>query len=192
MTGKYEGVHAFLFLYEEDFTPPEEVVEAIQRYISEDGPIFFASLFEGDFEGFVHVAADDLEQLVDFKDNELFDAGVRTQGVTEASVLTNVLAQPMGPKRQSPRFCAICRVRTTQKPATVLDAIAKKFNRDEPLVGASRVIGNFPVLVELGSDDRDALLSAIQVLLGVPGVYVEGTKIAIADTRPDGDRSSGA
>lgn len=193
MTGKYEGIHAFLFLHDDDPTAPEEVIEAIQPYISDEGPVFFASMFEGtSFRGFVHFAADSLEALIDFKDHELFDAGVRSDYVTEGAVLGATDVSPMGPKRHSPRYCAICRVRTTQRPDEVLEAIARAFDRDEPLVGASRVIGRFPLLVELGSEDPGELEGAIERLRNVDGVNGDAVRVGTVDTGDDGSKSSGA
>ncbi len=76
MTGPYEGVHGFLFLHDEDETPPEEVIEGLSKLVDrENGPVFFASLFDGAFAGFVHYAADDLPALGRFVNNELFELG---------------------------------------------------------------------------------------------------------------------
>ena len=128
MTGDYEGVHAFLFLHKNDPVPPADVIGAVEQYKGDGGPVFFAAEFRGDFAGFVHFAADTLEELMDFKDHELFDAGVRSDYVAEGTVLGAADAQPKGPKRHSPRYCAICRVRTTETPDEVLDAIAEAFD----------------------------------------------------------------
>jgi hypothetical protein len=171
VVGPYEGVHAFLFLEENDPTPASRVIPAIQKYIGDQGPVFFARQFEGEFTGFVHFAAENLESLAEFAGTALFDAGVRSNYTTEGYVLANAeTARPMGPKRQSPRFCAICRVRTTERPGDVLEAIGQAFDQTEPLVGASRVIGTYPLLVELGSDDESDLVRAITRLRGVSGV----------------------
>ena len=157
MTGDYQGVHAFLFLHKNDPVPPADVIRAVEQYKHDGGPVFFAAEFRGDFAGFVHFAADTLEELMDFKDHELFEMReFAPDYVAEGTVLGAADVQPKGPKRHSPRYCAICRVRTTRRPDEVLDAIAEAFDRDEPLVGASRVIGRFPLLVELGSVETKA------------------------------------
>ncbi len=185
MPGPYDGVHAFLYLHDNennDSTPPSEVIEALQPYVDPDeGPVFFASLLDGDFAGFVHFAADDLQSLVHFTGTTLFDAGVRSDYETEGSVHTGTDAAPRGPKRRSPRFCAICRVRTSKRPAGVLDAIADEFGNEDPFVGGSRVIGRFPVLVELGADDSANLENAIERLRNVDGVLA--VKVGTTDTR---------
>ncbi len=90
MTGPYEGVHGFLFLHEKDATPPAEVIEGLGKLLDrEHGPVFFASLFDGAFAGFVHYAADDLPALGQFVNDELFDLGVRSDHSTEAVVHTD-------------------------------------------------------------------------------------------------------
>ena len=77
MPGPYEGVHGFVFLYADDANPPEGVIENLREHVNKkEGPVFFASLFDGDFAGFAHFAADGLLGLVNFTGSELFDAGV--------------------------------------------------------------------------------------------------------------------
>jgi hypothetical protein len=193
--GPYEGVHGFVFLYDGDPTSPSEVIERVREHLNPSmGPVFFASLFDGDFAGFAHFAADDLPKLVDFAGDDMFAAGVRSDFATEGTVLKNGLAQPMGPKRHSPRFCAICRVRTSVRPGPVLREIGKAFGEKRPLVGASRVIGNFHLLVELGTRDEDALAAGIDRLRNVSGVadMMVGTTDTGQDDEEDDEPVSGA
>jgi hypothetical protein len=179
--GPYEGVHGFLFLHEGDPRPPSEVIDELRQHLDPDhGPVFFASTFEGDFAGFAHFAADDLEQLVDFTGSTLFDAGIRSDYATEGSVHRGA-GGPKGPKRKSPRFCAICRVRTNDRPKSVLAAIAEEFGDAEPFMGGSRVIARSPLLIELGSDDVPGLAEAIERLRNVPGVHA--MKVGTTDTK---------
>ncbi|MGH2540249.1 MAG: hypothetical protein ACRDGK_06990, partial [Actinomycetota bacterium] len=111
----------------------------------------------------------------------LFDAGVQSDYSTEGAV-HGAPAAPRGPKRKSPRYCAICRVRTNVQPKTVLEAIAAEFGNLDPFVGGSRVIGRFPLLVELGADDMPGLEDAIERLRNVPGVHT--IKVGTTDTKP--------
>lgn len=181
MPGPYEGVHGFVFLYEGDPRPPSEVIEDLLQHLDPDhGPVFFASTFDGDFAGFAHFAADDLEGLVNFTGSTLFDAGIRSDYATEGSVHQSAIG-PKGPKRKSPRFCAICRVRTDDRPANVLADIAEEFGDEQPFMGGSRVIARFPLLVELGADDETGLAEAIERLGEVPGV--RGMKVGTTDTK---------
>lgn len=181
MPGPYEGVHGFVFLYEGDPRPPSEVIDDLLQHLDPDhGPVFFASTFDGDFAGFAHFAADDLEGLVNFTGSTLFDAGIRSDYATEGSVHQSAIG-PKGPKRKSPRFCAICRVRTDDRPTNVLAAIAEEFGDERPFMGGSRVIARFPLLVELGADDETGLAEAIKRLGEVPGV--RGMKVGTTDTK---------
>lgn len=181
MPGPYEGVHGFVFLYEGDPRQPSEVIDDLLQHLDPDyGPVFFASTFDGDFAGFAHFAADDLEGLVNFTGSTLFDAGIRSDYAAEGSVFQSAIGLK-GPKRKSPRFCAICRVRTNDRPMDVMVAIAEEFGDEKPFIGASRVIARFPLLVELGSDDESGLAEAIERLRNVPGVHA--MKVGTTDTK---------
>ena len=69
MPGKYSGVHSFLYLYDND--DPETVIGELKEIVDpENGPVFFAELFEGDFRGFAHFGEESLEALGDFVDAE--------------------------------------------------------------------------------------------------------------------------
>lgn len=181
MPGPYEGTHAFVFLHDDDERPPAEVIDELREDLDkEHGPVFFAHLFEGDFAGFAHFAQDGLTELVDYANSRLFDAGIRSDYATEGATYIGG-GLPRGPKRKSPRYCAICRVKTNQRPATVLEAIADAFGGEEPFVGGSRVIARFQLLIELGTDDGfDSLRDAVAVLEGVDGV--QRVRYAVADT----------
>jgi hypothetical protein len=191
----YEGAHGFVFLHDDDMRAPAEVISELRQNLrtpeNPDRPIFFADTFQGDFAGFAHFAADDLEGLANLTGSLLFDAGVHSDYAVEGVVYkhSRTLA-PKGPKRKSPRFCAICRVRTSETPAVVLDAIGQAFDESEPFVGGSRVIGTFQLLIELGSDDDRSLQSAIERMLGVSGVAA--AQIATTDTGRGEDEGRGA
>ena len=173
MPGPYEGVHGFVFLHEEEGDPdPGRVVERLREELDPDnGPVFFASLFDGDFAGFGHFAADDTEQLVDFIESVLFEEGVRSDYATEGAVHESN-GQKRGPKRRSPRYCAICRIRCAlgSRPKAVLNRISEEFNDRRPFMGGARVIGRFQLLVELGSNFEDKLDLAIERVGAVDGV----------------------
>ena len=191
MPEKYEGVHAFLFLYQEDQIPPAAVVENLRPSIDRDaGPVFFAGTFEGDFQGFAHIAHDDTQALADLIAGPLWEAGVRSHYVTEGKYHKNQLSQPMGPTRNSPRFLAIARVYVTKPPTQVMANVAGFFGDrlDEygqslsPFIGASTVIGGFHLLVELGDDDRQELDRHVESLRGIDGVG--RVEVAVTDTGP--------
>jgi hypothetical protein len=184
MPGKYTGVHSFLFLYPED--DPEAVIRRLKELMDpENGPVFFADDFEGPFfRGFAHIAGGSPEELADVVD-QLWDVGVRSDLDTETKVHKTASGTEMGPKRGSPRFCAICRVQTSQRPTTVLRNIADAFGEAPPFVGASTVVGRFKLVVELGDDDRQALEEThLESLRAVDGVVPE-FEWGIADTETE-------
>ena len=84
---------------------------------------------------------------MNFTGSTLFDAGIRSDYAAEGSVFQSAI-EPKGPKRKSPRFCAICRVRTNDRPMDVMVAIAEEFGDEKPFIGAC-AIARFPLLVEL-------------------------------------------
>ena len=195
MPEPYEGAHGFVFLHDDDVRAPAEVIGELRQHLRTldrpDGPIFFAETFQGDFAGFAHFAAADLEGLAELTGSLLFEAGIHSDYAVEGVVYKHSqTSAPKGPKRKSPRFCAISRVRTSETPAVVLDAIGQEFDESEPFVGGSRVIGTFQLLIELGSDDEPSLQSAIERMLGVSGVAA--AQVATTDTgrREDEGRSA--
>jgi hypothetical protein len=188
---KYGGVHAFLFLFEGDEVPPSTVVENLRPFIDRDaGPVLFASTFEGDFQGFAHIADDDTRAIADLIDGPLWDAGVRSDYVTEGKYHVNQQGHAMGPTRNSPRFLAMARVYADQRPTLVMGNIAAFFGDEldeygqslSPFIGASTVIGGFHLLVELGDDDRRALDRHVESLRGIDGVG--RVEVAVTDTGP--------
>ena len=183
----YEGVHVFIFLYEQDETP-RAVVENLQQYIDREvGPVYFASTFEGDFQGFAHIAQDDVRAVGNFIDGPLWDAGMRSDKATEGQFHINQQQQPMGPTRNTPRFIAMARVYVDQRPTVVMGIIAAYFGDEldedgqslSSFLGASTVIGGFHLLVELGDDDREALSRHVEELREIDGVG--RVEVAVAD-----------
>lgn len=183
MPGKYTGVHSFLFVYPGD--DPEIIRRLKERMDPENGPVFFADDFEGPFfNGFAHFGADTPEGLATVVD-DLWDVGVRTETDTETKVYKTASGMLMGPKRGSPRFCAICRVQTTQRPTTVLQNVADSFGEAPPFIGASTVVGKFKLVVELGDDDRQALETKHLESLGHVDGVVPSFEWGIADTESE-------
>ena len=191
MPGPYEGVHAFAFLVAEDEFSLESVIGNLRRQIDrENGPVFFAGPCEGAFQGFVHVAADDVPAVGELVDGLLWDAGIRTDYAVESQTHKNDAPVPMGPRRTSPRFNALCRVHANQRPTQVLQNIADRFGDavDEsghsrsPFVGGSTVIARFHLLVQLGADDREALDRYVEVLGAIDGV--DRVEVAVSEEGP--------
>jgi hypothetical protein len=191
LPGQYEGVHVFAFLYEEDEILPATVIGNLQPQINREvGPVYFASFFEGDFQGFAHIAQDDARAIGAFIDGPLWDAGIHSEYVAEGQFYVNAQMRPMGPTRLTPRFIAICRVNVNQRPTRVMRNIATHFGDEldengesqSSFIGASTVIAGFHLLVELGDDDREALDRHVASLREVSGV--DRVEVAVADTEP--------
>ncbi len=190
MPGQYEPLHAFVFLSEkEGGVPLATAIANLQQYLNpQAGPVFFTSAFEGDFQGFAHIAQDDALALADFVDRELWDAGVRGAYAVEGRwheyqdlLLKGPL--PKGPVRKRYRFLALCRVHARQRPTRVMRNVADSFDdSDPPFVGASTVLADFHLLVELGDNDRTALDGHVALLREVEGI--ERVEVGIADTGP--------
>jgi hypothetical protein len=152
--------------------------------------VFFAGTFDGDFQGFAHIADDDTQAVGDLIAGSLWEAGVRSHYVTEAKYHKNQQGQAMGPTRYSPRFLAIARVYVSQPPTQVMENVARSFGDRldqygeslSAFFGASTVIGGFHLLVELGDDDRQELDRHVESLRGVDGVG--RVEVAVTDTGP--------
>jgi hypothetical protein len=190
LPGKYDGVHAFAFLYEKDEVPPATVIANLRQYIDpEVGPVYSAFLFEGAFQGVAHVAEDDPRALGSLIDGPLWDAGIHSDYAAEGQWHVNAQNQPKGPMRLTPRFIAMCRVTVNRRPTQVMRNIAGFFGDEvdadgeslSPFIAASTVIAGFHLLIELGDDDREALRRHVQSLSGVDGVA--GVEAAVADTQ---------
>jgi hypothetical protein len=191
LPGPYEGVHVFAFLSEEDEFPLESAIGNLQRSVDrERGPVFFAGLCEGAFQGFAHVAADDVPAVGELVDELLWEAGIRSDYAVEAQTHVNISGTPMGPRRRSPRFVALCRVYVNQRPTLVMQNIAAGFGDDvdkygeslTPFVGASTVIARFHLLVQLGDEDREALDRHIGSLREIDGI--DRLEVAVFEEGP--------
>jgi hypothetical protein len=191
LPGPYDGVHVFGFLFAEDGFPLESVIQKLQRFIDrEKGPVFFAGTCKGAFQGFVHVAADDVRGIGKLTDGLLWDAGIRTDYAVESQTHENNAVGPKGPRRKSPGFNALCRVHANQRPTQVLQNIADRFGdavddygeSSTPFIGGSTVIGRFHLLVQLGADDRKELDRHVELLGAVDGV--DRIDVAVSEEGP--------
>ncbi|MGQ0670718.1 MAG: Lrp/AsnC ligand binding domain-containing protein [Actinomycetota bacterium] len=187
--GKYDGLHAFVFMHR---VPPGKTIRNVIRDVRRDrdlydpdrGPVMFAAECQGDFIAFLHLVVEegDVKGLEDLRAGSLWDHGVRSEVAIEHTVF-GAPAQPMGPKRGSPRACGLQKVyvEPNERAREVLDRMV-----DVPgFQGASTVSGSFDILLEVGAEDVDSLLEAspVDALHGIPGV--ERSEAAIAIIAPD-------
>jgi len=166
MVAPYEGVHAFLFIREVD---PGDSIRAIVARLNErglvnkdEGPVFFASDFVGAFKGFVHAGADDLTALLNLLAGALWDAGVHCEPTLEGTVSGTDVALPLGPKRQSPPYCALVRIDLRRDPSVDPLVVLSRLRDVSLFQGASVVFGDFDILLELGAEDYDSLTEAVR------------------------------
>jgi hypothetical protein len=125
-----------------------------------------------------------LQRLI-FED--LWAEGVRGEHAVEGPLYTpqGVRATPMAPKRKSPPFCALVRVRTDDDPVAVMNEIARRFGDTDPFQGASVTFGTADLLVELAGDSLDAVRDPVlDVLRGTPGVVWTKTSFTYTEPRP--------
>jgi DNA-binding Lrp family transcriptional regulator len=141
-----------------------------------NGRVLFASVTVGAHKGFAHVRADegDLGALQRLIYQDLWAEGVRCEHAVEGPLYMpqGVNATPHGPpKRKSPPFCALVRVRTDDDPIAVMNEIARRFEDTDPFQGVSVTFGSADLLVELAGDSLDAVRGPVlDVIRGTPGV----------------------
>jgi hypothetical protein len=175
----YTGLHAFVFIKEVD--PGRNIADVIddladpERFTSENGRVLFASVVVGSYIGFAHVRTGegDLAALQRLIYRDLWARGVRCEHAVEGPVYTprGVNATPKGPKRKSPPFCALVRVRTDDDPVAVMSEIASRFDDNEPFQGASVIFGRADLLVELAGYTLDEVSEPVlSKIREAPGV----------------------
>jgi hypothetical protein len=174
----YTGLHAFVFIDEVD--PDRNVADVVEALGGAEGREFpngrvlFASVLVGAHKGFAHVRArdGDLAALQRLIYQDLWAVGVRSEHAVEGPVYVPQRAEalvPMGPKRRSPPFCALVRVRTD----------------DDPFQGASVTFGSADLLIELAGDTLDAVRGPVlDVIRGTPGVVWTKTSFTYSEPRP--------
>jgi hypothetical protein len=173
--------HFHVFSHAED-RRPSEVVAAVAEL---GKGVHFVGQFIGSFQVYAHLKVPELadaQQLVD----DLWPQGLRTE--TSFEVRPSTI---MGPKRRSPDFCALVRVRPKDDPFTVLDRLDEHFgplfDEDTFWYGAAVVSGRFDLLVDLGRPSLDELVETVRTdLRGVPGIGK--TETSWADLRKNSIR----
>jgi hypothetical protein len=185
----YTGLHAFVFIHGVD--PGRNVADVIDDLVDPDttfpnGRVLFASVVVGAYIGFAHVRTGDgdLAALQRLIYEDLWAKGVRCEHAVEGPVYTpmGVNAAPKGPKRKSPPFCALVRVRTDDDPTAVMTEIARRFGDADPFQGASAIFGKADLLVELAGDTLAAVSGPVlDVIRGTPGVVWTETSFAYSE-----------
>lgn len=188
--GNYTGLHAFVFINRVD--AGRNIADVIDDIGGPggaelpNGRVLFASVFVGSYIGFAHVRTGDgdLAALQRLIYHDLGAKGVHCEHAVEGPVYTpmGVNALPKGPKRRSPPFCALVRVRTDDDPAAVMHEIAGRFEDSDPFQGASVIFGTADLLIELAGDTLGAVSTPVlNVIRGAPGVVWTETSFAYSE-----------
>jgi len=187
----YTGLHGFVFI--DGVDPGRNVADVVEDLGGAEGREFpngrvlFASVLVGAHQGFAHCRADegDLAALQRLIYHDLWAEGVvRGEHAVEGPVYTQegVRVLPKGPKRKSPPFCALVRVRTDDDPVAVMNEIARRFGDTDPFQGASVTFGSADLLVELAGNSLDAVRGPVlDVIRGTPGVVWTKTSFTYSE-----------
>jgi hypothetical protein len=163
------------YCFSNDIPPGKTIREVIDDVARQPG-IRFVAQFTGEYKIFVAAEFDELEELQSAIAENYGPAGLSSKWVK-----LDGASRIMAPKRGSPDYCAIVRVRTDGDPVQVLAAIDDRFqeqyDQDEPdhhhfSYGACTVTGwDFEILVDLGADTHDKVTGFANVnLASVAGV----------------------
>ncbi|HSJ51114.1 MAG TPA: Lrp/AsnC ligand binding domain-containing protein [Actinomycetota bacterium] len=176
-----DDLHFHVFSHAED-RRPGEVVDAVAE--NAELGVDFVGQFLGSFQVYAHLrvppgdtALGDVQQIVD----DLWPQGLRTESSFEIQP-----SRIMGPKRRSPDFCALVRIRPDDDPFSVLerldDHFEPLFDEDTFWYGAAVVTGRYDLLVDLGRPSLEELGQTIRThLREIPGIGKTDT--ALADLR---------
>ena len=152
-----------------------------------NGRVLFASVLVGAHKGFAHVRADDgdLAALQRLLFEDLWAEGVRCEHAVEGPVYMpqGVNALPKGPKRKSPPFCALVRVRTDDDPIAVMNEIARRFGDSRTRSRARRSPSGRPTCwSSWPAYTLDAVRGPVLDLIrGTPGVVWTKTSFAYSE-----------
>ena len=178
----YTGVHAFVFV---DHVQRPEGDRGLSRAIDDlaDVPqVRFAARMLGSFPLFAHLRTEDVPEMLELIDLELWEAGVRCQYATEKAYSVTVDGKK-GAKRGSPGVIGLTRIWVEPAADPSVDEIDQLLQIELPRLGevfrgASSVAGGFDILVQLGHPSSlDAVLEAAKSLRRLP--FVARTETAI-------------
>lgn len=182
--------------FAEGIEPGKTARQIVQEMAKQPG-VRFVARFIGAFPVFAVAEHATLEQAQDAIGEAYVIAGLRTKWST---LLVSGMSAP---KRGSPDYCAIVRVRAAGNPETVLGAIDARFRdrftgdpgHERFWYGAGVVTGDdYDILVDLGVESPDELTrTLLQDLRTVEGVGDTSTSVAFLPgnaIRPGGSEGS--
>ena len=160
-----------MHVFSHTIEPGKSIRQVVESVGKNRDHVKFVAHFIGSFLVYTRIETPSLGDAQTFMAGPLWDAGVHSQTSTEIKV-----SRIMGPKRASPPYCALVRVRAAGSPFDLLDALDEtfksKFNENTYWYGAAVVSGRgFDVLVDLGRPSFEELWKAIvDDLLTVEGI----------------------
>jgi hypothetical protein len=155
-----DKIHLHVFSHATDRSPGDLVASVNELG---DARVIFASQYVGSFQVYAHARVDSTEDAMSLS-NALWPAGVHTTISSEVA-----LSQIQAPKRHSPQFSALVRVRPAGNPFDLLTALDERFEHlFDPdggyWYGAAVVTGRgYDVLVDLGRDTLEDLVTSVLV-----------------------------
>ena len=176
----YTGLHAFVMVDHVD--PNLHVANVVADLnaidMGDKGKVIFASTFVGDYVAFAHVRVGEkhgLAGLQDFIEGELWKAGVRCKWAVEVGVY---MAGPMmqGTKRMTPEIIALVGIRVKHGHAK---RVMRRLGELKGFKGASFVLGDFDIILQLGGDTLDEVVKpTLGKLQRIPGIVSTSTAVA--------------
>jgi hypothetical protein len=163
-----DSVHVHVFSHANDRSPAD-VLNSLRSL--DASALKFASTFVGSFQVYAHTEFPTIGHAQAGFSELLWPQGVRTELSTEVAI-----SQISAPKRNSPDFCALVRVRPQGNPFEFLntldDHFGELFDPDSYWYGAAVVTGRgYDLLVDLGRPSFEELMDAVaNDLRAVPGL----------------------
>jgi hypothetical protein len=164
------------YCFSNDIPPGKTIREVIDDIARQPG-IRFVAQFTGEYKIFAAAEFDEFEELQSAIAENYGPAGLSSKWVK-----LDISSQIAAPKRGSPDYCAIVKVKVDGDPDEVLaamdDAFEDRYQQDEPdhhlfSYGACTVVlgSDFQILVDLGADSFQEVIRTAKVDLGaVDGV----------------------
>jgi len=169
-------LHAFVFVTHTDDPGinASGLVKKLAGLKPTAGQVRWAGTFVGDYIVLAHIQASDLDHLQDFIEGELWDAGVRCTFAIE------IQKAGKGTKRSTPEFIALVSILTERGRAyEALEWLDEHQDDIAGFKGASLLLGDVDILLQLGGETYDDLRDAIVSFEGqeVPGIISTSTSI---------------
>lgn len=173
--GLEHPVVAYVFIEHVEAEEPRQVLSNF--FNDNEATVGFVAQFVGSFFAFARVEVATFKDLHRLMATNYWQAGVRCTWSTVVHPSSLLL-----PKKSGTRFCALLRITTSQgeDPITVMTRLEKVFQDWDDHVGLAVVTGDYDILMTIGAEDADILLTAVlERVRDVRGVG--STETAFAD-----------